>query len=192
MKTTTPAARADDSELHAPHEAIRVHLKIAACYNLLMREARIRIFQRWGLTLPQFDVLAELARAEGRGFTFVELSRLLLVTSGNLTGIVDRLEARHLVRREADPTDRRIIRVKLTEKGRTLTDEILPRHREDLDELLSFMPPERLVRLASLLDRLKQGLSEARVGEHTAQRRGQSERPTVARPRASSNGVIRR
>jgi len=90
-------------------------------------EARIRIFERWGLTLPQFDVLAELARAEGHGFTFVDLSRLLLVTSGNLTGIVDRLEARNLVRREADLSDRRTIRVRLTQKGRTLTEEILPR-----------------------------------------------------------------
>ena len=43
--------------------------------------------------MPQFDVLAELARAPEQGFTFVELSRLLLVTSGNLTGIIDRLEA---------------------------------------------------------------------------------------------------
>src|SRR5205814_10135014 len=113
------------------HEAVGAHVRIASCYNLLMREARNRISDRWSLTLPQFDVLAELARADDRGFTFIELSRLLLVTSGNLTGIVDRLEARHLVRREADPTDRRIIRVNLTDKGRTLTDEILPRHRED-------------------------------------------------------------
>src|ERR1700730_8694119 len=72
-----------------PREAIGVHVRIASCYNLLMREARSRINSRWRLTLPQFDVLAELARADERGFTFVELSRLLLVTSGNLTGIVD-------------------------------------------------------------------------------------------------------
>src|SRR5438876_6404892 len=170
MKTRKRESPADPSEAHA-HEAVRVHVRIASCYNLLMREARIRIFQRWGLTLPQFDVLAELARGES-GFTFVELSRLLLVTSGNLTGIVDRLEARHLVRREADPTDRRIIRVNLTDKGRTLTDEILPRHREDLDELLSFMPPDRLKQLATLLDRLKQGLSALRAGAPRAQRRG--------------------
>ena len=65
---------------------MRTHLRIATCYNLLMREARQTIAQRWSLTLPQFDVLAELARADACGFTFVELSRLLLVTSGNLTG----------------------------------------------------------------------------------------------------------
>ena len=170
MRTRKRVSPADPSEAHA-HEAIRVHLGIASCYNLLMREARIRIFARWGLTLPQFDVLAELARAEGPGFTFVELSRLLLVTSGNLTGIVDRLEARHLVRREADLSDRRTIRVRLTQKGRSLTEEILPRHREDLDELLSFMPLDRLIRLAALLDRLKQGLTTAREGTRPSGRR---------------------
>ncbi len=57
-----------------------------------MRESR-RSIEQWGLTLPQFDALAELARASRGGFTFGELSRLLLVTSGNLTGIVDRLES---------------------------------------------------------------------------------------------------
>jgi len=154
MKRNSPAR---EPHTHA-REAIRVHLRIASCYNLLMSEARARIFNRWGLTLPQFDVLAELARAQGGGFTFVELSRLLLVTAGNLTGIVDRLEARQLVRREQDPADRRILRLRLTEKGHALTDAILPRHRDDLDELLSFMPRERLSRLAALLDQLKQGL----------------------------------
>jgi DNA-binding MarR family transcriptional regulator len=67
-------------------------VRIATCFNLLMREARRRISERWNLTLPQFDVLAELARANGRGATFAELSRLLVATSGNLTGIVARPE----------------------------------------------------------------------------------------------------
>src|SRR5215470_10450325 len=92
-------------------DALRTHLRIATCYNLLMREARQRIDSRWKLTLPQFDVLAELTRADARGFTFIELSRLLLVTSGNLTGIVDRLEEQRLVERQPDLTDGRVSRV---------------------------------------------------------------------------------
>src|SRR5262252_200284 len=71
--------------------SLRVHLRIANCRNLLMRESR-RSVERSGLTLPQFDVLAELSRGGREGSTFGELSRLLLVTAGNLTGIVDRLE----------------------------------------------------------------------------------------------------
>src|SRR5437660_1947134 len=89
-------------------DSLRTHLRIATCYNLLMREARQLVTERWRLTLPQFDVLAELARADEHGFTFVELSRLLLVTSGNLTGIVNRLAQQRLVARRPDLKDRRV------------------------------------------------------------------------------------
>ncbi len=124
-----------------------------------MREARNRVGDRWNLTLPQFDVLAELARADERGFTFIELSRLLLVTSGNLTGIVNRLEARRLVRREPDRTDGRVVRVCLTGEGRAKTREMLPRHADDLGRILAFMPAERLRHLTGLLDEVRHGLT---------------------------------
>jgi DNA-binding MarR family transcriptional regulator len=136
---------------------LRVHVRLATCRNLLMRESRKNV-ERWDLTLPQFDMLAELTRAGEEGFTFVELSRLLLVTSGNLTGIVDRLEAEGLVARNPDPNDRRVIRIKLTPRGRQLTRDILPKHAEDVHEVLSFMSRERLALLNELLDELRQGL----------------------------------
>ena len=145
-----------------PHDAVGVHVRLATCYNLLMREARKRISNRWNLTLPQFDVLAELARASRKGFTFVELSRLLLVTSGNLTGIVDRLEARQLVRREPNDKDRRVVRVKLTERGRAMTRQMLPRHSDDLGQVLSFMSKGALKRLSVLLDEVRHGLDGER------------------------------
>jgi DNA-binding MarR family transcriptional regulator len=144
-----------------PHDAVGVHVRIASCYNLLMREARNRIGARWDLTLPQFDVLAELARAGERGFTFIELSRLLLVTSGNLTGIVNRLEARGLVRREPDREDGRVVRLRLTGRGRAMTREMLPRHARDLGQILAFMPAVQLRRLSSLLDEVRHGLTAA-------------------------------
>ena len=93
--------------------SLRVHLRVAICRNLLMREGR-RSIERWGLTLPQFDALAELARSGRGGYTFGELSRLLLVTSGNLTGIVDRLESEGLVRRQQGTRDRRVVRIVMT------------------------------------------------------------------------------
>lgn len=145
------------------HDALRVHLRIATCYNLLMREARRRVAARWQLTLPQFDVLAELTRGEKRGFTFLELSRLLLVTSGNLTGIVDRLEARGLVRRIPDQTDRRVVRVSLTSKGRAMSRRMLPRHAQDIAQALAFMTPSSLKQLTSLLDQVRHGLSRRDV-----------------------------
>jgi DNA-binding MarR family transcriptional regulator len=136
---------------------LRVHLRLATCRNMLMREAR-RSVERWGLTLPQFDVLAELSRAVDQGFTFVELSRLLLVTSGNLTGIVDRLEGDDLVRRETDDHDRRLVRIVLTRKGRDLAARIMPQHAEDIRALLAFMPAEQLTTLNEMLGHLRDGL----------------------------------
>jgi len=162
-------------------ESVRTHLRIATCYNLLMREARQRVATRWNLTLPQFEVLAELARADDGGFTFVELSRLLLVTSGNLTGIVDRLEEQRLVQRRPDGRDRRVIRVALTERGRRVTDQMLPAHAADIEEILSFMPRNALSELSDLLGRLRDGLHArtAAMEKSTSQKR---QRP--AKPRA--------
>lgn len=160
------------------HEGLRAHLRIATCYNLLMREARQHVAQRWGLTLPQFDVLAELARADAKGFTFVELSRLLLVTSGNLTGIVDRLEAHQLVRRQPDASDRRVIRVSLTHRGRRATGQMLPAHAADIEDVLSFMPRGTLNQLSELLWQLRDGLRQ-----RSEQKRQASRQPSKGRKR---------
>jgi DNA-binding MarR family transcriptional regulator len=136
---------------------LQVHLRLARCRNLMMREMR-RSVERWDLTMPQFDVLAELARAPEQGFTFVELSRLLLVTSGNLTGIIDRLEEYGLVKREAELTDRRVTRMRLTPLGRRRIEEILPQHAADVSQVLSVMPRERLALLNDLLGELRDAL----------------------------------
>ena len=136
---------------------LQVHLRLARCRNLMMRDMR-RAVERWDLTMPQFDVLAELARAPEQGFTFVELSRLLLVTSGNLTGIIDRLEADGLVKREAELTDRRVTRMRLTPHGKRRMDEIIPLHAADVAEMLSVMPRERLTLLNELLGELRDAL----------------------------------
>lgn len=139
-------------------ESVRTYLRIATCYNMMVREARQRVVTRWSLTLPQFEVLAELDRADEGGVTFVELSRLLLVTSGNLTGIVDRLEEQRLVERRPDGKDRRVIRVALTDKGRKVTSHMLPAHAVDIEEILSFMPRAALTELSQLLGQLRDGL----------------------------------
>jgi len=136
---------------------LQVHLRLARCRNLMMREMR-RSVERWNLTMPQFDVLAELARAPEQGFTFVELSRLLLVTSGNLTGIIDRLEEYGLVKREPEATDRRVTRMKLTPVGRRRIEDILPLHAADVLQVLSVMPRERLALLNDLLGELRDAL----------------------------------
>ena len=156
---TPPVARVEAAGTGSSRTrlSLRVHLRIASCRNLLMRESR-RSVERSGLTLPQFDVLAELARSGHVGFTFGELSRLLLVTAGNLTGIVDRLEADGLVRRAKDPHDRRVVRVVLTAKGRELILRIIPDHARDIHTSLAAVPADELQALNRLLTRLAQTL----------------------------------
>jgi DNA-binding MarR family transcriptional regulator len=136
---------------------LQVHLRLARCRNLMMREMR-RSVERWNLTMPQFDVLAELARAPEPGFTFVELSRLLLVTSGNLTGIIDRLEESGLVKRESEASDRRVTRMTLTPLGKRRIEDLLPRHAADVAHVLSVMPRDRLALLNELLGELRDAL----------------------------------
>jgi DNA-binding MarR family transcriptional regulator len=199
--STARVAAADSSTVEIPEvtkPALRVHLRLATCRNLLMREAR-RCVERWGLTLPQFDVLAELSRAMEQGFTFVELSRLLLVTSGNLTGIVDRLESDALVRRETDVRDRRLVRIVLTKKGRQLVEQIMPLHAMDIHALLAFMPAERLATLNEMLGHLRDGLrvtsappETAESGERTAPAVDVDPRRTTSRHRRENARKARR
>ena len=172
----------------ATKPAVRLHLRLATCRNLLMRGARQSV-ERWGLTLPQFDVLAELSRAKAEGFTFVELSRLLLVTSGNLTGIVDRLEAEGLVRREMDHRDRRLVRIVLTKKGRRLAQEIMPLHAQDIHALLAFMAPDQLTALTELLNRVRDGLRAQATEEGDAR---PAARATAAKAAARGRARARR
>lgn len=138
-----------------PHEKalIGMWLRLAKCYNLALRDVRASL--RDACTLPQFDVLSQLKRSDERGLTFSELSRLLLVTAGNLTGIIDRLEEQGLVRRETNPEDRRETFIKLTDKGRDYATEIIPKHERDLVRIFSGLKPQTV-------EDLRNGLAELR------------------------------
>lgn len=128
--------------------ALSVWVRLLKVYGLMLREVRSCVPER--LTLPQFDVLAQLDR-RAQGMTPGELTRELLVTAGNVTGIVARLAAMRLVERQPVPEDRRAVRVRLTGKGRRVMARAIPQHRRDLDRILSQIPPEQLSRLRDLL-----------------------------------------
>ncbi len=132
-------------------------LRLVRVYNLILKELRTRLREQSGCTLPQFDVLAQLHRF-GRGMTFVELSRELLVTSGNLTGIVDRLTAMGYVRRKPDARDRRVIRVVLTLTGTSFVKDLVPRHSADLSDLLRALNPKDQQDLQRILGKLRTSL----------------------------------
>lgn len=137
--------------------AVSAWLRLLRIKALVEREIRRGLGD--GLTLPQFDVLNQLAGSPG-GMTFVELSRQLVVTAGNLTGIVDRLQHLGLVRRAPHPDDRRAFRLTLTGKGRALVRARVPTHRRAVTRLLAALPRRDVVRLRGLLGRLGQRLEQ--------------------------------
>ncbi len=118
------------------------------------------------LSLGAFDILATLRR-QGTPFrlTPTQLSRATLLTSGAITGRLDRLEKAKLVRRSADPTDRRGVRVALTDKGRELIDRaIVTRFDESLDAVRQ-MPKADQLALADLLRSLIASLAPTQLQE---------------------------
>ncbi len=102
----------DDGE----KQELRLWLRMLATTRLISQEIRRRLRNEFGATLPQFDILAQLYR-EPNGLRLGELSRRTMVTNGNITGLVERLEADGLVRRETPGDDRRVTVARLTEAG---------------------------------------------------------------------------
>ena len=84
---------------------------------MIERRVRSRLRERFATTLPRFDLMAQLER-HPEGLKMNELSRLLMVTGGNITAIVDQLEKEGLVERLDEPADRRAFRIHLTRAGR--------------------------------------------------------------------------
>ena len=136
---------------------VSVWVRLMKAHGLILRAARTRIGP--DLTLAQFDVMAQLARTP-RGTTSTALSRHLLVTAGNLTGIIDRLERDGLVTRTTLENDRRSVRIRLSPAGRRLMARVLPRHTRDIAQLMSGVPRADLEKLRSLLGRLTLALDQ--------------------------------
>lgn len=152
MGGTSSAPLLDDAA------ALAVWVRLLKAHGLILRELRRRVPE--DLTLAQFDVLAQLHR-DADGMTSSALTRALLVTAGNVTGIVGRLSRGGLVERRPVPGDRRAARIRLTARGRQAMHRALPRHRRDVAALMSALPARDLVVLRGLLGRLNRSLGDA-------------------------------
>jgi DNA-binding MarR family transcriptional regulator len=126
-------------------------VRLLATHNLLIGALRRGLAPE--LTLARFDLLAQLAREDGP--TLASLSRHMLVTAGNLTGLVDRAERDGIVERRADPKDRRLTRVFLTTRGEKLAQRAIREHNRLAEELLAPMPEADRKSLRDLLGRLR-------------------------------------
>lgn len=117
------------------HSAIKLWLRLLACGTQIEQEIRARLRQRFATTLPRFDYLAQLSR-HPQGLRMNALSRYLMVTGGNVTGLTDQLVGEGLVERLPDPDDRRSLIVRLTAAGRARFGEMAAEHEAWLVELL--------------------------------------------------------
>jgi DNA-binding MarR family transcriptional regulator len=149
------ASRTDD------HHALRLWLRLLTCTQLIEREVRARLRERFDTTLPRFDLMSQLWRYP-QGLKMNALSRHLMVTGGNVTGIVDPLERDGLVERAPEPADRRAYRVRLTRAGRKAFAEMAVAHEAWIVELLAGLSQREHASLYRLLGRLKSGTLQAR------------------------------
>ena len=116
-------------------QRLRLWLRLLRASRAIEAKLRDRLRITFEITLPQFDVVAALARHDN-GMTMTELSRELMVSNGNVTGIIDRLVTEKLVLRKALAEDRRTFIVRLTPKGAAHFDETAKIHERWIDEML--------------------------------------------------------
>ena len=133
---------------------VSLWVRLLESHNLMLAELRRRLAD--DCTMPRFDLLANLEREDGQ--TLAALSRRMLVTAGNLTGLVDRAERDSVVERRPDPSDRRLSRVWLTPKGRELVQSLLPAHATHVSELLGTLDAVERRDLRRLLGKLRDSL----------------------------------
>jgi len=152
-----------DSETRASaedHMALRLWLRLLACTNLVEAPLRRRLREQFRGSLPRFDLMAQLDRQPG-GMKMRELSRRLMVTGGNVTGLTDRLVAEGLVERHEDPVDRRACTVQLTMEGRRQFRAMARAHEAWVAELFGGLSAAQQKQLFELLGKLKPSIPTA-------------------------------
>ncbi len=142
----------------AAHKSkLRLWLRMLTCTTKIEKLIANRLRQQFDTTLPRFDVLSALDRAEN-GLTMGELSNWLLVSNGNVTGVVARLLADGLVERRADPNDRRVLHVSMTPLGKQQFGLWVTAHEHWIDELLGGLTSADVELLIRELGKIKRVL----------------------------------
>ena len=136
------------------HLAVRTWLRLLSLTTQIEQEIRTRLRERFGTTLARFDYLAQLER-HPEGLRMSALSRCLMVTGGNVTGLTTQLEAEGWVERLADPADGRSWRVRLTVNGRSRFQAMAAEHEQWLQRLFEGVPPREQQQLYELLGRAR-------------------------------------
>jgi MarR family 2-MHQ and catechol resistance regulon transcriptional repressor len=136
--------------------ALNVWIALARCYATFIKAVAAKV-QDYDLTVPQFGALEALYHLGP--LSLGDLAEKLLVTGGNVTFVMDRLEAQGLVTRYRSDSDRRVVRARLTEKGRELVARVFPEHAEYIEKLCRHLEPAEQDELRRLLKQLGKGIA---------------------------------
>jgi len=140
--------------LSQDHAALKLWLRLLACTTQIEAEIRRRLRARFGISLARFDYMAQLYRHR-EGLKMKALSRYLMVTGGNVTGLTDELEREKLVERRADPGDRRAWLVRLTPKGHRAFEAMASEHEGWVVELFGGLEARDIQQLHTTLGALR-------------------------------------
>ena len=136
---------------------LRTWVQMVRTFSRMERKLE-QALERHGLSLAQFDVLATLDT--GEGISQQDLAERLLVTKGNICGLIDRMETGGLVERRSDPQDRRANRMFLTRAGRALLGKAAPQQRTLLEKFMGALSAAELQRLFQYFDRIDEATED--------------------------------
>jgi DNA-binding MarR family transcriptional regulator len=139
---------------------LRIWLRLLTCVNMTEAMVRARLHAQFGTTLPRFDVLAALDAA-GEELSMGALSARLMVTSGNVTGLIRAMEQDGLVERRRHPGDRRSTLIGMTDAGRALFAHMAPAHARWIEQAMAGMDRTEATELWDMLGRLKDSVRDA-------------------------------
>jgi len=153
------------AERPADHESeLRLWLRLLTCTTLIEGKVRRRLRQEFDVTLPRFDLMAQLDKAPG-GMTLGELSQRMMVSNGNVTGLSERLVALGLLDRRQSRSDRRAQIVSLTPEGRRAFRAMARAHEGWIAEIFSQLSPAEIEILMRLLAKTKISARASIAGE---------------------------
>jgi DNA-binding MarR family transcriptional regulator len=155
-----------EARAHGEHpQELRLWLRLLTCTQLVEKQVRGQLRAQFDITLPRFDLMAQLERSPD-GLKMNELSRRMMVTGGNVTGITDQLVAEGLVDRAEVEGDRRAYCVRLTAKGRRVFNEMAHQHEQWIVDAFGALSDKDMATLYKLLGKVKD--------HHSAQASSQS------------------
>lgn len=148
-----------EARIHADyHDTLRLWLRMLTCTQLIEQRVRTRLREQFETTLPRFDLMAQLERSP-EGLKMNELSRRMMVTGGNVTGITDQLEAEGMVQRVPVEGDRRALLIRLTAAGRKAFADMAREHEGWIVDALEGLSEREVETLYKLLGKVKQHMN---------------------------------